>query len=222
MNRASIMILAWCSSIAAAGPHGGAPTLDDLLNLQKKRPVEVQDEPEVTDPIVRRLEGGSPEDTFESAVSLMDQVARRISERLDPGTETQRLQEDIVLRLDRVIAAARRQQHQGSSSESSSSDARPPDSGSDSVSTPSSSSGQGTSSGQLQSGGSGSNPGLASPGSVGEVNAEEGVMQHRRSEWGNLPPRLRDELSEGLKERFSSTYRSLTEAYYQRLAQDQE
>ena len=45
-------------------------------------------------------------------------------------------------------------------------------------------------------------------------------MAERVDAWGNLPPRLRDELLQGLEDRFSPLYRDLTELYYQRLAED--
>jgi hypothetical protein len=44
-------------------------------------------------------------------------------------------------------------------------------------------------------------------------------MESVREGWGGLPPRLRDELSEGLGEEFSPVYESLTESYYRRLAE---
>ena len=40
----------------------------------------------------------------------------------------------------------------------------------------------------------------------------------REGEWGNLPPRMRDELSESLGESFNPVYRAMTEAFYRRIA----
>ena len=37
--------------------------------------------------------------------------------------------------------------------------------------------------------------------------------------WGNLPPHVRDALRQGSSDRFSSLYRTLTEEYYKRLAE---
>ena len=41
----------------------------------------------------------------------------------------------------------------------------------------------------------------------------------REGEWGNLPPRLRDELAESLSEQFNPVYRAATEAFYRRIAE---
>ena len=41
----------------------------------------------------------------------------------------------------------------------------------------------------------------------------------RDGEWGNLPPRLRDELAESLSETFNPVYRAATEAFYRRIAE---
>ena len=41
----------------------------------------------------------------------------------------------------------------------------------------------------------------------------------REGEWGNLPPRLRDELAESLSETFNPVYRAATEAFYRRIAE---
>lgn len=50
-------------------------------------------------------------------------------------------------------------------------------------------------------------------------NAELSMEELREGEWGNLPPRLRDELAESLGETFNPVYRSVTEAYYRRIAE---
>jgi len=69
--------------------------------------------------------------------------------------------------------------------------------------------------------GSNASNGGFSPGQVGPAGpAEAGPLREVRTEWGALPPRLRDELSNGLDEPFSPVYRRQTEAFYRRLAED--
>ena len=58
---------------------------------------------------------------------------------------------------------------------------------------------------------------MNNPAKQGQPN---GPMEATRSEWGNLPPRVREELSQGLHEPFSPIYKEMTEAYYKRLAQE--
>ena len=40
------------------------------------------------------------------------------------------------------------------------------------------------------------------------------------AEWGNLPPRTRDMVQQGVREKMSSVYRRWTEAYYRRIAEE--
>ena len=64
--------------------------------------------------------------------------------------------------------------------------------------------------------------GEAEPRSVPvQPGVEGGSLEELRHEWGNLPPRLRDELNEGVSEQFSPVYRRQTEEYYRRLAEVQ-
>ena len=214
------------------------PTLDDLLDLSPApAQAEGSDQPadaasgepapvELDANVQRLLTGEQAADAFEQAVAAMDDVSLRLGRDLDAGLDTQRKQEQILAKLDQVIAAARQQQSSSSSSSGSSgssSSARQQDTGSG---TPSESMTQGQqdqSQGQPASARSaGENAGQASPGQVGEVRPGEGPLEELRKEWGSLPPRLRDEISEGLQERFSPVYRSLTEQYYKRLAEEQQ
>ena len=51
----------------------------------------------------------------------------------------------------------------------------------------------------------------------GDINT---VMDETRSEWGNLPQRVRDMLLQGRREKFSNLYDQLTAEYYKRLAEE--
>ena len=73
---------------------------------------------------------------------------------------------------------------------------------------------------QSQPQGQDPNAGSVSPGSVAGVGDTQKPLEELKQEWGQLPPRLREELSEGLGERFSPIYRLMTEAYYRRLAEE--
>lgn len=202
-------------------PRVALPSLDELLGLEP----EAGDQPD--DPLIlppdpdhqaleQQLTQGEMAQTLEQAVDLMGQTAERITGSRDVGITTQRLQEDILARLDAVITAAEQQQNSGSSSSSSSS------------------------SEQQQQQQQANQPGQQSQGeeqsegdpSQGE-NQQEGTPPGGRDGalappvapdggvWGRLPPRLRDSLVQGSSDTFSSLYRRLTELYYQRLAEEE-
>lgn len=41
-----------------------------------------------------------------------------------------------------------------------------------------------------------------------------------RVEWGQLPPRVRDAVRQGVRDPMSAAYRRLTQEYYRRLAEE--
>ncbi|MEL7087596.1 MAG: hypothetical protein AAGL98_04020 [Planctomycetota bacterium] len=216
------------------------PTLDELLDLV---PAETADgsaapsdaaparpasgEPATVDGMAERLSGQEIADAFAQTVADMGKVAVRLDERDDPGLDTQRLQESILARLDQLIEAAEQQQPSSSSSSGSGSgkpsgnqDSSAQNAGQQPAGQQPGPPGQQLTAGQAS--GNAENPGEFSPGSVGPVNPGQGAIDELREEWGALPPRLRDELSNGLDEPYSPVYRELTEAYYRRLAEEAE
>lgn len=192
------------------------PTLDELLGTaggasggagEVELPGgELEGESELD----RLLSGQEIVDEFRSAVALMDRSARRLGEGGDTGLATQRMQEEVLRALDKLIADAQRRGQQSSSSSSSS--------GQD----------QEQSQGQRQPGQQ-SSPRSSSGDNKGEAEApgrQDGALGPERAadlaSWGNLPARFRDALVQGAGGRFSATYRKLTEEYYRRLAEDPE
>jgi len=236
-------VLLFCLAASAS-----EPTLDDLLDLEPT-PAQTQPQPaEATEPgsaeagPAEGAEGGDTTDeadelarkikemrektaadykeaanALEEAVQQMDDVSKRLAEAHDPSLPTQRIQEDIIRKLDQMIAAAKQQQQQQSSSSSSSSSSSNSDSQAQQQAQQSSGSSSGSSS---QPNGNQAHQGGVSPGSVSKIGDTQKPLEELKREWGQLPPRLRDELSEGLGERFSPVYRQLTEAYYRRLAEE--
>ena len=138
----------------------------------------------------------------------MDDATARLADRADPGLTTQRLQEDILRKLDQVIASA--QQSQGGSGSSSSSSSSP------------SSQSQPDQAGSQTSDGSSASatPGENVPGGSDDVTLSG--AQGARARWGSLPDRLRDALTQGLDDPYSSLYRTLTERYYKKLAEQED
>lgn len=203
---------------AAANP---LPDLDDLLNIPREsRPAPKPDPaapgspPADADPmkaeLERRLSGRQVEENFLQAVTMMSDAAKRLGGAGDAGLTTQRVQDEIVRRLDQVIEAARANQQQQSKSKSSSSQQqqqqqqRP---------TPQQQAKQQNQPGKDDNQGE-VNPPAPQSGKVKEL------IESSAASWGALPQRVRDALLQGSGDRFSSLYQALTEEYYRRLAEE--
>ena len=232
------------AALAQGGAAGDEPSLDDLLGTGDEpgegEPAEGEDAvddssggPELNRELERRLNGEEAADQFAQAIQDMAEAASRLGEDADAGIDTQRLQDEIILKLEQIISSAQNSEEQSSSSSSSQPgepEARPADQGGQPQpgQQPGEQPGQGEQpgegEGEGQQPGDASQPGGDQPGNGdprrGEINEQALSMEElREGEWGNLPPRLRDELAESLGESFNPVYRSVTEAYYRRLAE---
>jgi len=200
------------------------PSLDELLGLPdadapagdggadaSDLPLLDPEDPAAAD-LDRRLSGEELPEEIQAAVALMGDTADRLELSMDLGLTTQRMQEDIVRRLDQIIEAAGEQQQQQSSSSSSSSGSQ----NQPNQQPPRPQQGEeGEQNQQGQGEGESTPPGRQD----GELSPE---LRASRAAWGALPERTRDALLQGSGERFSSLYQRLTEAYYRRLAEEAE
>jgi len=197
------------------------PSLDELLGLDPEPGQPDADVPVLpVDPdqaaLDRQLTQGEMSQALEEAVNLMDETATRLGDAQDVGVTTQRLQEDILARLDAVITSAEEQSSSSSSSSSSPSSQQQQQQ-------------QANQPGQQQQGGQqnsegdpnqgentteGTPPGRSDGAMTAPVAPDGGV-------WGRLPPRVRDSLVQGSTDVFSSLYRRMTEMYYKRLAEEE-
>lgn len=156
-------------------------------------------------------------EAFAQAVVQMSRSASLLGESLDPGIDTQRIQEDVLAKLDLLLKQPSKKSKSSSSSSSQSAsqsqDPRkaPPK--------PSEQQGQ-----QQQEGTRSEKPASETNESAGAVPRQEGALEQSLegsgAEWGNLPARVRDMIRQGLRDRPSSLYQRLTEEYYRRLAED--
>ncbi|MEL6498955.1 MAG: hypothetical protein AAF937_06850 [Planctomycetota bacterium] len=182
------------------------PTLDELLGLESAAD-------DAADAVEQELESELEQadaisDAFVEAVGLMTQSADRLADTGDAGIVTQRIQEDILKKLEQLIEDAQ----QGSSSSSSGSGS--PQQSQQNRQQPNQRQQQ-----QAAEQRSDGNPDQFSDGPAGEA-AQPGDASMNAAAWGALPERLRDALLQGSAEGYSSMYRSLTEAYYRRLAEE--
>lgn len=203
------------------------PSLDELLDLDVPR---VSKESVVKDKFIDpdEMTAGQANDAMKRAIINMGKVATRMGEGQDVSLSLQRAQEQIIKDLDQVIAAAKKQQQQKKSSSSSSSSSSQSQN-QDQQNTQKNSSKRGDSQKSQAQKQQASQQADAQKGNPGDTAAQ---MKHQQPgdqskpiesnkvEWGNLPPRLRSELMQGTKERFSPVYEKQTEAYYRRLAEE--
>jgi hypothetical protein len=198
------------------------PSLDDLLGLPAdKKPTSPNPDakpakpaPDPRDPnqaaLERMLTQQEMAEQFEQAARLMAQTADRLEQSRDTSIQTQRIQDDIIRKLDQIIADAKKQQKQSRSKSSSKQNQQ----GDQQQEQPQQQS-------QAQQNEQRSNSpaqqaGQAPTGNDAQLNPEVA----RGAQWGNLPARYRDALLQGNNDRFSLMYKQWTEAYYKRLAEE--
>lgn len=179
------------------------PDLDELLGLPKsERPREATDPAEEN--LDEALEPESQSEAFGEAIELMRRSATRISKGGDVGIDTQRLQQDAVRRLDQLIAAAK-QNSQRQQKKQQQQQEQQQQQNQRQQQQQQRSQAKGQESRDVNPPGRQDGPGNAAPAPG--------------ASWGGLPDRVRQALTEGLSDRFSSMYRTLTEDYYRRLAE---
>lgn len=221
---ASIVMMTLAASLSARGDDGpvaaGAsqpapePTLDELLGLVK--PGEKGAADDTTRPVDptqtqldRDLRSAPISDQFLSAVGLMRESADRLGKAKDPGLQTQRVQDEILKKLDKLIDDAKQQSQQQQQQQSQSQQDQQQQ-----QQQQQSSQSQQQQQQQQQSGANAQG---------GAVPKRDGQRRQQSAgnmaEWGNLPARVRDALVQGSGDSFSATYERLTEEYYKRLAQ---
>ncbi len=138
----------------------------------------------------------------------MGDASGRLSGHADPGLETQRIQNDVIRRLDQLLASLDRQQQQqqqqgqGEPQEQQQQDAP----------------GRQQQQQQQQAqAGDGNRTDMGPPRQDGTLKSE---IESARAAWGALPAAIREKLLQGSSDRFSARYKTLTEEYYKRLAEE--
>ncbi|MCG8403878.1 MAG: hypothetical protein MI923_01645 [Phycisphaerales bacterium] len=214
-HRTLCMSIACFAALAGVYFHGttfgdaGASANSDHAGVTTTQPSDVVD-----DQLVRKLLGGqsSARDTVEATLGHMEEAADRLTERLDPGKETQKIQEEILNGLDRLIEEAGKSRsapdrHRRVRRKTD----RP-------------SKGQRRADGQKRSGTSGVAP--VPQGPAGEDASKKGRNKGKPTkadlarQWGFLPERDRDEVIQGFDEKFLPKFREQIHDYYRNLAEE--
>ena len=190
-------------------------SLDELLGLETDESEVQTDESarvESERELQRRLDEKEITDAFLVALDKMATSATRLGELFDTGLATQRVQQDILAKLDQLIGKARQMQSLGQASASRSASSQRSRSQS-----PVQRKNQVNNSQRRDGTPQDSQDGDPPPRQEGDIHT---ILQEGGVEWGNLPERLRRELLQGRNDEFSSMYRRLTEEYYKRLAEE--
>ncbi|MBX3377058.1 MAG: hypothetical protein KF678_08650 [Phycisphaeraceae bacterium] len=200
---------------AAPSPKAPAsqPSLDDLLGVPKDpaaKPTKPVEDPTRTE-LERQLSMKAAEEQFKQAVVLMDEAATRIKDGRDTGLATQRMQEDIIRKLDMVITSAERQQQQRQQQQRQRQRQQQQDPGQQNQ--------QNQQNAQAQQPGAEPADDTREPPGPQAADLRPGAAA-RGAMWGNLPERVRQALSQGDADKYSSMYRKWTEAYYRKLAEE--
>lgn len=229
------------------------PSIDELLGLddadepgdQPQGDPAPDADPSLTRDLDKALTGKQAADQFAQAIEEMEEVAIRLSDEADPGIDTQRMQDEIILKLEQIIASAEKtkrkqkpkpgqgkpqqgqprgaDKQQGQQEGDQPGEQKGDQPGEKPGQKPGDKPGQGKQAGDQKGQQQGEQAGgqeSGQAGSRGDVRNEALSMKDlREGEWGNLPPRLRDELAESLSETFNPVYRAATEAFYRRIAE---
>lgn len=215
---------------AQTKPVNAPQTLDELLGLKPapgaKAPTSPPPTGEKTPTGAAGAPAGTPDpnkadldriltsaeigDAFKQAIALMGDASGRLTGHADPGLDTQRIQADVIRRLDQLLASLDQQQQQQQQQGSGQPQEQQQQ---DAPGRPQQQSGQQ----QEAQGGDGNRTDMGPPRQDGTLKSE---IESARAAWGALPARVRDMLLQGSSDRFSARYKTLTEEYYKRLAEE--
>ncbi|MCC6427991.1 MAG: hypothetical protein IT435_14365 [Phycisphaerales bacterium] len=192
---------------------GGLGSLDESLGLEKKPKKLTDGEPAVeSSDLDKQLRDENPGDDLTQAAALMDRVAGRLEKSKDTSLATQRMQEEAMRRLDKLISDAKKQRQQQQQKK------RPQNQQQQQNQEQQQSEQQKQASESSQQ--NQDNQGQVIDPAARRDGALRNVSPGGTAAWGNLPEHVRSSLMQGFSDQFSAMYQAMTEAYYRRLAED--
>lgn len=194
-----------------AKPAAGAATAPGEPAAPPVDPVDAQRQEQLK----RALTGKEAAEAFLEAVAQMSRSAKQLEESRDPGLDTQRMQEDVLAKLDLLLKQPpKKGKGQGSSSsQQQQAEGQPKNA-------PPNQKPAGANQRKERSNQPASDSSPDAPAPPSQQASLEQALESAGAEWGNLPPRLRDMIRQGLREPASGLYQRLTEEYYKRLAEE--
>ncbi|MCB9845824.1 MAG: hypothetical protein H6811_07575 [Phycisphaeraceae bacterium] len=219
------MTRGWIAAIVGVGSWLGAsapgaeppedsplPSLDELLGLEEAPLSDTEEgsgagrtlplDEAAQRELDRQLSGEQVGELFHQTVQLMGDAADRLELARDTGIATQRVQEDILRKLDQLIEAASQGQSQSQSRQQQQQQDAQNQAQQQQQNQPQNS--------QVQQ--------AHEPPTLQGTQMTPGQAPDMAS-WGSLPERLRAALTQGTSDPVSVMYRALTESYYRRLAE---
>lgn len=173
--------------------------------------VKKKQQSDLANRLLRKATSNSQEGLMEGVLRLMNEASRRMGVDFDAGERTIEIQEEIAAKLDEAIErAAKQSRPRRRSSSRSNSDKRR---------MPTASKGESGKKKGSATGHAGSEPAksAAGEGMAEKVEPATGEFAELRRGWGHLPTRERDELIQGIQERYLERYRDWIERYYRAL-----
>ena len=199
------------------------PSLDDLLDLEE--PGDGDDDSPIAESDRRALDAAlaeeKPTEAFRAAIADMLVSTDLLETRSDAGLGTQRIQQRIVDRLQTLIdSASRQQQPQPQPQSGSGEQQQQQDPGRRNEQEPQDGNQQANQNQGESRNDEGDQDGSSMQPPPPESGELAGPLDGAGIEWGGLPPRMRELITQGTRDRVSEMYRSLTEAYYRRMAEE--
>lgn len=191
-------------------PAESLPSLDEVLGLAKAS--GSADKADLKDKL-------SPEelrDEIEKTVELMKRAATRVGDEKDVGLDTQRVQEEILRRLDKLLEEAEKQRQQQQQKQQQNQQNQQSQQNQQNQQQQKQQTGADKREQQQNNPANDSNPNGPAKRDPGAVD----VNLAGSATWGNLPPHIREALLQGASDTYSAAYRQLTEQYYRRLAKE--
>ena len=205
-------------------------SLDDLLGVPKLGTAGEQAAASAEDAarreqetrLERSLNEASMQDLVQRMVEGMKSASDRLTDSKDAGLGTQRIQEEVVKTLDRLLEEAQKQQGKKSSS-SKKKQQKPGKEGE--KQDPSEQNGQQQKQRSSSQSSQSSKPSSDSQDASSDAQRDDSVaegqeLSETRIEWGQLPERVRELVLQGRRDRVSTIYERLTREYYRRLAEE--
>ncbi len=166
----------------------------------------------LSDKLLNKSGERSDESVMEVVIRLMNDAAARLEIRFDTGEGTLELQDSILKRLDEAIELAASQRNPSRNNQKGSTGDRRQQPKRQNAQTKQARTEQGEGEGQ-------SDDNAQSDHAKGAVTNPKpgGDMLDTRRGWGHLPQRERDEIIQGVGERYLQRYRTWIEKYYRAL-----
>jgi len=197
-------------------------SLDDLLGISGDKPATTAPSGDAAAEgterdLEKKLNEEDVTEAFVQAVDRMEFCADLLENRQDAGLGTQRTQEEILAKLQILLDQARKNRNNPSSASSSSQQQQSQPK--QNQRNPGKQNRQQNQGNQRNNQPAGSTEAESPDPLQPDPNADS-ALEETRTQWGSLPPRVRDMLLQGSREKFSGLYDMLTREYYRRLAEE--